>query len=149
MLHWPSFLLKWDAVNILRGEELVPFADNEIARQRLCGQTRWIFGDEAPYSLGYTASGYNIELFALVQSEEDPLAVGWVHLSSYDTSRDSDTFRLMLALLNIGQLVQCLAKLCSEIARRGYVVTIRAEICSQRLFKEWSVCISSAAFEHG
>lgn len=76
-----------------------------------------------PYLFGYTASAYKIELFALVQSEDDALAVDWVHLRSYDTSRDSGTLQLMLALLNIGRLVQCLVKLCSEITRREYAIT--------------------------
>lgn len=109
LLRWPSFVLAWQGINVLRGKEVESNDDLEIDRQRLCKLTTWLFGDQVPYLLGCVVSPYKIDLYACPETAGEVIST-W--LCGFDISNWHGKFSLMLAALNMGRMLQHMKQLC-------------------------------------
>ncbi|GMF28012.1 unnamed protein product [Phytophthora lilii] len=88
-------------------------------RLRLSQKMTWGYGT-VPYLFGYVASGYQIQVVALVCASDGLTSVDTVRIGFFDLERIADRFRLVLALLNLSRLFSAIAEACPESGRDGY-----------------------------
>ncbi|KAL7685709.1 putative protein kinase [Plasmopara halstedii] len=116
----PDFMFFLNEVCVFRGEEKQPAVDMQIPRLELSEKLIWSYGI-IPYLFGYAASGYKIQLFAMVRAGDGLTNVDTIRIGSFDLERIADRFRMVLALLNLCLLFPAIAEACPDSGRNEYM----------------------------
>lgn len=120
----PNFLLILDDVCVFRGEEKAPGVSICLLGEELTLNLVWTYGI-VPYVFGYAASGYKINLFALIRTDDGSSNVKNLPIGSFGLENVKERFRLILALLNLSLLFPAITKACPDSGRDEYRTIVR------------------------